>query len=304
MTDLSKLPKDYYVTLMQFTKNTQQDVYPAIDPSKPEHSLTGKVVAITGASRGIGKLAMAPAFVKAGVRGVVLIATDAQKLAGTEEEVKKLNPAVETLTLAMDISDTKAVEDGFNKIKEKFGHADILINTAGVVSGDGPKLHETDPDAWWRNFEVNAKGNYLLVRSFLRLLPSPDTPAKIVLLSSWQAFVVVPPMSGYFISKFTVDQLATYVAEEYPNVTAVALHPGLVLTDMLREPFRSLFNQDSPELVGGTTVWLCQEKARFLSGRWVATNWNVDDVVAKKDEILRGNLLKLTLGGQFGPSAV
>jgi len=56
MADLSKLPKDYYVTSMQFTKHAQQDAYPAIDPALPEHSLAGKVVVVTGASRGIGAL--------------------------------------------------------------------------------------------------------------------------------------------------------------------------------------------------------------------------------------------------------
>ena len=56
MADLSKLPKDYYVTSMQFTENAQQEAYAAIDPTLPEHSLAGKVAVITGASRGIGKL--------------------------------------------------------------------------------------------------------------------------------------------------------------------------------------------------------------------------------------------------------
>jgi NAD(P)-dependent dehydrogenase (short-subunit alcohol dehydrogenase family) len=102
------------------------------------------------------------------------------------------------------------------------------------------------------------------------------------------------------MSKFVLDALATYVAAEYPNVTAVSMHPGLVATDMLREPFRSLFNQDSPELVGGTTVWLCQEKAKFLSGRFIAANWDVEDLLSRKEEIVKDDLLKLTLKGQFG----
>jgi hypothetical protein len=54
MADLSQLPKDHYVTSMQFTKSAQQVAYPAIDPSLPQHSLNGKVAIITGASRGVG----------------------------------------------------------------------------------------------------------------------------------------------------------------------------------------------------------------------------------------------------------
>ncbi|KAF2635851.1 short-chain dehydrogenase/reductase-like protein [Massarina eburnea CBS 473.64] len=300
MADLSKLPKDFYVTSMQFTKRAHQDAYPAIDPSLPEHSLAGRVVVITGASRGIGALAMVPAFVKAGVKGVILLASNAEKLAVTEKWIKQTAPGIETLTYALDISDIKAVEAAFEEVKEKFGHADILINAAGSMTGDGPKLHETDPDEWWRNFEINGKGNYLLIRSFLRLLPGPETPATIVNISSWQAFYVVPPLGAYFISKFVLDNLATYVSAEYPNVTAVSMHPGLVSTDMLREPFRSLFNQDSPELVGGTAVWLCQEKAKFLSGRFIAANWSVEDLLERKDEIVKDDLLKLTLKGSFG----
>ncbi|KAI4612987.1 hypothetical protein J4E80_007042 [Alternaria sp. BMP 0032] len=300
MADLSKLPKDFYVTSMQFTKNAHQDAYPAIDPSIPEHSLAGKVAVITGASRGIGAMAMVPAFVKAGVKGVALLASNAEKLAATEKLIKEANPNIETLTYALDISDTKGVEAAFEAIRQKFGHADVLVNAAGAMTGDGPKLHDTDPDQWWRNFEINGKGNYLLIRSFLRLLPSPDTPATIVNVSSWQAFFTVPPLGAYFMSKFILDALATYVAAEYPNVTAVSMHPGLVATDMLREPFRSLFNQDSPELVGGTAVWLCQEKAKFLSGRFIAANWDVEDLLSRKEEIVKDDLLKLTLKGDFG----
>lgn len=152
-------------------------------------------------------------------------------------------------------------------------------------------------------WEINRKGNYLLIRSFFRLLPGPGTPATIVNINSWQAFFVVPPLGAYFMSKFMLDSLATYVAAEYPIVTAVSMHPELVPTDMLREPFRSLFNQDSPELVDGTAVWLCQEKANSISGRFVAANWNVEDLVDRKEEVLKDDLLKLTLKGQFGSEA-
>lgn len=95
---------------------------------------------------------MVPAFAKAGVKGMVLLASNATLLNTTENSVKQTWPELRTLTCALDISDTKAVELAFERIKERFGHADFLINAAGAMTGDGPKLHETDPDAWWRNF--------------------------------------------------------------------------------------------------------------------------------------------------------
>jgi len=95
---------------------------------------------------------MVPAFVKAGVKGVALLASNAEKLAATEKSVKEADPNIETLTYALDISDTKGVEAAFEAIRQKFGHADVLVNAAGAMTGDGPKLHDTDPDQWWRNF--------------------------------------------------------------------------------------------------------------------------------------------------------
>lgn len=52
---LQNLPDDYVVTSQAFTKQTYRDVYPAIDPSNPALSQEGKVVIVTGASKGIGR---------------------------------------------------------------------------------------------------------------------------------------------------------------------------------------------------------------------------------------------------------
>jgi hypothetical protein len=51
---MENLPADYFVTSMQFTKHVHRDQYPAIDPTSPELSMEGKVILITGASRGLG----------------------------------------------------------------------------------------------------------------------------------------------------------------------------------------------------------------------------------------------------------
>lgn len=111
---------------------------------------------------------MVPAFVQAGIKGIALLASNATKLAAVEQSVKESNPSIETLTCALDISDAKAVESAFEKIKETFGHANVLVNTAGAMTGDGPKLHETDPEQWWKNFV----GRLTWMSTFVTVQPS------------------------------------------------------------------------------------------------------------------------------------
>jgi hypothetical protein len=56
LSTMEDLPPDFWVTSTQFTPKTYQTNYPAIDPTNPQNSLAGKVVIISGASRGIGAM--------------------------------------------------------------------------------------------------------------------------------------------------------------------------------------------------------------------------------------------------------
>ena len=60
------------------------------------------------------------------------------------------------------------------------------------------------------------------------------------------------------------------------------------------------FALDTPELVGGTAVALCTEKGRGLTGRFVACNGSIDDLVERVEEIKAGKLLQIDLAGTFG----
>jgi NAD(P)-dependent dehydrogenase (short-subunit alcohol dehydrogenase family) len=299
--DLTALPKDFYVTSLQFTKHVYQDQYPSIDPTRPELNLAGKVVIITGASRGVGAKAFAPAFAKAGVKGIALLATNAEKLTKVAEEVKQINPSVNALSVTVDISDTKSVEAAFEKIKSTFGHADILINNAGLnTEGEGQLLGDVeDVESYWKMFEVNSKGALLMSRAFIRQLPSPETPATIVNLATGLSWMVVPTLIGYSLSKLIPLQITAHIAASYPNITAVALHPGLLDTDMLMDTFRH-FTLETPELVGGLAVWLSHPHAKFLSGKTIVSQWSVDDLLERKDEIANSSDLTMQLQGKLG----
>jgi NAD(P)-dependent dehydrogenase (short-subunit alcohol dehydrogenase family) len=141
-----------------------------------------------------------------------------------------------------------------------------------------------------------------MTQYFLKQLPTPETPAKIVTLTTGIAFEVFPAVSAYGISKLVVLELMAYVAVENPNVFAVALHPGIIDTEMMKDVFKP-FALDTPELVGGIGVWLAGWEGAdrsFLNGRFVSANWDVEDLVARGDEIQKEGLLKMDLKGELG----
>ena len=286
---------------LQFTRTTYQDVYSAIDPVSPELSLAGKVAIVTGASRGIGANGLAPAFAKAGVKGLILLARNGGQLEEVAAQIRANSPRTEVMWESVNICVRAEVEKVFAKIKEKFGHADVLVNNVGINAGkeDG-NLEAQDPDKWWSNFEVNGKGTFLVTRSFIRLLPNSDIPATLINVVSAGAWSVIPSQSGYCISKLLSLQQIPFVAQEHPNITAIALHPGMLATDMHDKAFQEYFDLETPELVGGLAVWLSHEHAKFLSGRFIASQWSVVELLQRKDEITSGQKLTVIVVGPFG----
>ncbi|KAF3032389.1 hypothetical protein E8E12_003432 [Didymella heteroderae] len=292
---MENLPVDYFVKSMQFTARTHRDVYAAIDPSQAALSQKGKVVVVTGASQGLGARGFVPSFAAAGPKAIVLVARSADKLQEVANTIAKSHPTVETLVAPTDIVNPAEVQALFEKVKEKFGHADVLINNAGIF-----KEEKTIKDA--NHLTLNIRGTFLVTQQFLKQLPSPDTPARIITLTTGAAYLVFPTMSAYGISKLAVLELMAYVAVENPNVVATALHPGVVATDMTKEVFKR-FALDTPELIGGIGVWLAGWEGpdrSFLSGRFVASNWDAEDLVGRKDEILKKDLLKMDLNAKLG----
>lgn len=146
--------------------------------------------------------------------------------------------------------------------------------------------------------EVNVRGTKLVTSYFLRLLGTSH-PGTIIFLSSGLGLITVPGSSGYSIAKIADLQLASYTAAENPNVTAIAFHPGIVLTDMATD-FWKPYALDTPELAGAVSVWLSTPEARFLNGRYMATNWDVEELMRRREEIVEGNLLTVKLRGEFG----
>lgn len=88
---------------------------------------------------------------------------------------------------------------------------------------------------------------------------------------------------------------------EYPDVTSISIHPGIVPTDMgLSVKYLALIMKDTPQLCGGAAVWLCSGDKSYLSGRWISVNWDVDELERRKDEIRKEDLLTIVLKAELG----
>ena len=228
---MESLPVDFFVTTGAYTPNVYRDQYPSIDPTSSALSQAGKVVIITGASDGIGARGFAPQFARAGPKAIILVGRSESKLKATEDTLRSINSRVEYLRVPTDITSDAAVNKLFEIIREKYGHADVLVNNAGLFASMGP-IADADSSKWWADFEVNVKGAFLVTRGYFKLLGSERT-GSVVTLSTGIATGVSAGLSSYSISKGAALHLTAYIAAEYPNVTAVAVQPGVVNTDMV-----------------------------------------------------------------------
>lgn len=81
------------------------------------------------------------------------------------------------------------------------------------------------------------------------------------------------------------------------GLLAFSLDPGGVLTDMaanIPDHIRALLI-DTPELSADTLVWLTKDRKEWLAGRVMVVTWDVDELEAKKEEVVKGDKLKVRL---------
>jgi NAD(P)-dependent dehydrogenase (short-subunit alcohol dehydrogenase family) len=280
-----------------FTKTIHHDTYAAIDPIKA--NLSGKAVFITGSSKGVGK-ATAITYAKAGVSKIAIAARSSlssvkQEVLSAAKDAGREEPAV--LSLQLDVSDAKSVEEAANTVQEQWGSLDILINNAGYLE-TWKSIAETDPEEWWKSWDVNVKGTYLVTRAFIPLLLKGELKT-IVNLSSIGGHRARPGASAYQTAKFAIMRFTEFIDSEYgeQGLIAFSSHPGGIPTELaLNMPENMHANlNNTPELAGDTLGWLTKERREWLAGRYVSCNWDVEELESKKDTILKGELLKVRM---------
>lgn len=224
--------------------------------------LKGRIALVTGGLRGIG-LACVERFLTEGAQVVLtdLEAPDSELAASTLE---RLGPAARYVRANVTSEEDwtavrKAVEDWHGKLH-------ILVNNAGIdLTGPVTSL---SMESWRRIMSINVDGVFLGVRTFVPLMEKSGGDVKggasIINVSSIMGLVGMSEVSGYNASKGAVrlftKSIALEFAEKKMPIRANSLHPGFVVTPLLKEGFQRWVDsgvaekpQDLVDMVAGKT---------------------------------------------------
>ncbi len=234
-------------------------------------ALEGRVAAVTGSSRGIGR-ALALRFAREGARVVVTGKSEAstERLPGNihsvAEEIRALGG--EALPVRMDIRREEDVEGMVDKTIQAFGRLDILVNNASALWW-APVL-KTAPKRYDLMWEVNVRGTYLCCYHALPHL----------IENGWGHIVTMsPPISAdpspgrvaYATTKMGMTRVALGVAAEHKedNVASNALWPASLIESQatINWGMEDRSRWRSPEIVCDATMEILKSEPKALTGR-------------------------------------
>lgn len=180
--------------------------------------VTGSVVLVTGANRGLGA-AIVESLIAAGARRVYAGARQPETMAPVSSRV---------VPMQLDVTDAVQVEDAAARCRD----VQILINNAGIATGQ-PLVRASDPDAAEREMRVNYFGTLAMCRAFAPVLEAQGGGA-IVNVLSILSHVNLPPVGSYSASKAASFSLTQALRAELSNTLVLAVLPAFVDTDMAR----------------------------------------------------------------------
>lgn len=181
--------------------------------------LNGKVAVVSGAAQGIGA-AVVQALAR---RGALVAALDIKPVAGSA-----------ALTLALDVSDSAAVDTAIERVERELGPIAMLVNVAGILH-PGTALATSDAE-WDRTFAVNAGGVFRLCRAVgARMVPR--RAGVIVTVASNASSVPRQNMAAYAASKAASTQFTRCLGLELAEygIRCNVVSPGSTDTDMQRQ---------------------------------------------------------------------
>jgi len=249
-----------------------------------EQSFSGRVVAVTGGSRGIGAR-IAESFEEAGARVVILDRVAPQRSSASARHVET------------DVSDRASVVAAFASIDEAEGQLDVLVNNAGIQRAG--LIGRISYEDWQAVIGTHLTGMFLCCSEAVPRMIGRGGGA-IVGISSAAGFVGLPGRGPYCAAKAGIigltRALALEVAPSGIRVNAVA--PGYTRTELLDQALKDGSQQESwmlervplnrlaePQEIAAVVRFLASDAASFITGQTILADggWTVQGVSAAPD---------------------
>jgi NAD(P)-dependent dehydrogenase (short-subunit alcohol dehydrogenase family) len=232
--------------------------------------LAGKKILITGASQGLGR-EMALRFAREGAAALSLVARRADKLNAVRDDVLKIAPRIDIVTIEADVSKPRDIERIVATTLAQFkGQLDVLVNNASTI-GPSPMPYLLDyPVKDFREvIDTNLVGPFLLIKNALPAMI--ERGGSIINVTSDAGQVGYPGWGAYGISKFGLEGMSQTWASELQE-TGVRVNwvdPGSMNTAMHRaaEPEEDPSEWANPADVTDVFVFLASDESKNVSGR-------------------------------------
>lgn len=237
-------------------------------------SLEGKIILVTGASRGLGR-AMASAMADAGAH-VVLNGRDRVALDAAAVAMRGTRGSVETA--AFDVTDERAVTAAIAEIVARHGRLDVAVGNAGIQHRR--KLVDFAVADWQRVIETNLTACFVLAREAARPMIERRSGRIILTASMMGPAIARPTIPAYVAAKGGLVALTKALAVELGphGVTCNAIAPGFFATEMnsalaANAEFSELVGKRTPlgrwgrsEEIGGVAVFLASAASSYVNG--------------------------------------
>jgi NAD(P)-dependent dehydrogenase (short-subunit alcohol dehydrogenase family) len=223
--------------------------------------LRGKVVVITGASRGLGR-ALVLACAKEGAN-LVVNSRNEDSLRPVAEEAEEAG--AEVLAIPADVSVGTDVENLADGTIQRFGRVDVLVNNAGLLGPRVP-IEEYPEDEWRRVLDANLTAPFLLSRA---LIPHMSEGGSIINVTSGVSIEGRAEWGAYSVSKFGVEGLTQILAAELEDrgIRVNSVDPGGMRTEMRAAayPDEDPATRITPEENTGVFLYLASDESRDVT---------------------------------------
>jgi NAD(P)-dependent dehydrogenase (short-subunit alcohol dehydrogenase family) len=231
--------------------------------------LDGKVALVTGASRGLGA-GIADALKEAGAT-----------VAGTsrrQDSAERVAERLDSVAVAMDVSDVAAVRAGVDRVASELGRLDILVNNAGLNIPQG--VFDVDEASWDAVLDTNLKGTFFAAQAAARHMVAGGEGGRIINVASQAGVVGIEERSAYGASKGGAVLLTKVLAIELAQhgITVNAVAPTFIATELTRDTLENpawrerilsripLGRVGEVEDVAAATVYLASPAAAMVTG--------------------------------------